>query len=139
MTEDEEAPYVSSAASGYSTLRPIKRLLNIEDSVTASDSKIQDRMKDADSYVDNQFNLHALTPIDNPDEELRMIANELAASTYNYWQTPIKDRSVEGIKSWEKRIQEHILANYGRKNPNLLTGGETFLNTARTTGFSNGS
>lgn len=135
MSENEEAPYVSSASSGYSTLRPIKRLLNIEDSVTASDSKIQDRMKQADSYIDNQVNLHALTPIDNPDEELKMLANDLAAATYNYWQTPIKDRSVEGIKSWEKRIQDHILANYGRKNPNLLTGGETFSSTDRTTGF----
>ena len=130
-----EAPYVSSPANGYSTLRPIKRLLNIEDSVTAVDSKIQDRMKEADSYIDNQVNLHAITPIENPDEELKMLANSLAAATYNYWQTPIKERTVDGIKQWEQRIQDHILANYGRKNPNLLTGGETFASTGTATGL----
>jgi hypothetical protein len=138
LTENDPAPYVSSPAGGYSTLRPIKRLLNIEDSVTATDSKIQDRMKESDSYIDNQINLHALTPIENPDEELKMLANNLAGASFNYWQTPIKDRSIEGIKQWEKRIQDHILANYGRKNPNLLSGGETFSSTSRTTGI-NGS
>lgn len=130
----DPAPYVSSPATGYSTLRPIKRLLNIEDSVNAVNSKIQDRMKESDSYIDNQVNLHAITPIENPDEELKMLANNLAAASYNYWQTPIKDRSIQGIHQWEKRIQDHILANYGRKNPNLLTGGETFASTGRTTG-----
>ena len=88
--------------------------------------------READNYVNTQINLHALTPIANADPEIISMATGLAAAIFNYWQTPIKDRNLEGINEWKKSIQEHILATYGRKNPNFLSGGTTF---GTTTGF----
>ena len=90
-------------------------------------------MREADNYINTQINLHAETPIVNADPELISMASSLACTMYNYWQTPIKDRNLDGIKDWRKQIQDHILAVYGRKNPNMLTGGNTFGKTA---GFS---
>ena len=127
----------STSQSGYAGLRETKRRLNIPDLTRSSDGKIQDQMNEADNYVNVQINLHAVTPITNPDPELVSLASSLAATFFNYWQTPIKDRNLDGIKSWKKAIQEHILATYGRKNPNLLTGGDTFGKTTGVTGFSN--
>ena len=128
----------STSQSGYADLREVKRRLNIPDSVTASDLKIADQMQEADNYVNVQINLHAITPLSNPDPELVSISSSLAASLFNYWQTPIKDRNLDAIKSWKQAIQDHILATYGRKNPNLLTGGDTFGKTASYTGFPSG-
>jgi len=129
----------STSQSGYADLREVKRRLNIPDSVTASDLKIADQMQEADNYVNVQINLHAITPLSNPDPELVSLSSSLAASLFNYWQTPIKDRNLDAIKSWKQAIQDHILATYGRKNPNLLTGGDTFGKTTGVTGFSSGS
>jgi len=60
------------------------------------------------------------------------MSSSLACTLYNYWQTPIKDRNLDAQNEWKKAIQEHILATYGRKNPNFLAGGTTF---GTTTGF----
>ena len=60
------------------------------------------------------------------------MSSSLACALYNYWQTPIKDRNLDAQNEWKKAIQDHILAVYGRKNPNLLSGGTTF---GTTTGF----
>lgn len=128
------ARVTGGAASGYAQLRTVRRRLNIDDSVTAVNDKIEDFMREADNYVNNQVNLHAITPIDDVDEELVSLASGTAAAIYNYWQTPAKDRNLEQIGDWKKSIQDHILANYGRKNPNLLTGGDTFGQTNRATG-----
>lgn len=122
----------SESQGGYTDLQETKRRLNIPDSVTASDEKIMSMGREADNYINTQINLHATTPIANPDPELISMGTGLAAAIFNYWQTPIKDRNLEGIEEWKKSIQEHILAVYGRKNPNLLAGGTTF---SKTTGF----
>jgi len=122
----------SESDVGYADLQETKKRLNISDSVTASDEKIMSMGREADNYINTQINLHALTPISNPDPEIVSLATGLTAATYNYWQTPIKDRNLAGIDEWKKSIQEHILAVYGRKNPNFLSGGTTF---GTTTGF----
>jgi len=122
----------SESTAGYTDLLETKKRLNIPDSITASDEKIMSMGREADNYVNTQINLHALTPIANPDPEIVSMATSLAAAIFNYWQTPIKDRNLSGINEWKKSIQEHILATYGRKNPNFLAGGQTF---GTTTGF----
>ena len=129
----------STSQSGYADLREVKRRLNIPDLTTSSDLKIADQMQEADNYVNVQINLHAITPLSNPDPELVSLSSSLAATLFNYWQTPIKDRNLDGIKAWKQHIQDHILATYGRKNPNLLTGGDTFGKTTGVTGFSSGT
>ncbi len=122
----------SSSDSGYADFKQVKKRLNQDLSVTSPDKKIHDMMQEADNYMNTQINLHALTPIEAPDPEIVSLSTSLAATIYNYWQTPIKDRNLDGIKFWKQSIQDHILATYGRKNPNLLAGGDTF---GTTTGF----
>jgi len=128
----------STSQSGYADLREVKRRLNIPDLTTSSDLKVADQMQEADNYVNVQIGLHAIVPISVPDPELVSLASSLAASLFNYWQTPIKDRNLDAIKSWKQSIQDHILATFGRKNPNLLTGGDTFGKTTGVTGFDSG-
>lgn len=122
----------SESTSGYADLMETKKRLNIPDSITATDEKIMSMGREADNYVNTQINLHALTPITNPDPEIVSLATGLAAAIFNYWQTPIKDRNLSGVEEWKKSIQEHIMATYGRKNPTMLSGGTTF---GTTTGF----
>ena len=90
-------------------------------------------MLEADTYVRTQINIHSETDLQQADPELISLSSGLAASTFNYWQTPVKDQNLSAIKEWKKFIQDYILATYGKKNPNLLTGGETF---GKTKGFS---
>ena len=120
----------SESDVGYTDLQETKKRLNISDSVIASDEKIMSMGRETDNYINTQINLHALTLISNPDPEIVSMANSCTAAIYNYWQTPIKDRNLSGINEWKKAIQEHILAVYGRKNPNLLAGGTTFGTTS---------
>lgn len=119
----------SESNSGYANLTECKRRLNIPESNTAPNQKIADNMREADNYVNTQVNLHAITPIINPDPEIISMASSLACTLYNYWQTPFKERNLDAQNEWRKAIQEHILAVYGRKNPNLLAGGKTFGTT----------
>ncbi len=125
----------SESSGGYADLTECKRRLNIPESNTAPNQKISDNMREADNYINTQINLHAITPITDPDPELISMSSSLACTLYNYWQTPIKDRNLDAQNEWRKSIQDHILAVYGRKNPNLLTGGNTF---GVTTGYNNG-
>ena len=122
----------SESQPGYANLTECKRRLNIPASNTAPNEKIADNMREADNYVNTQINLHALTPLTDPDPEIVSMSSSLACTLYNYWQTPIKDRNLDAQNEWKKAIQEHILAVYGRKNPNFLAGGTTF---GTTTGF----
>jgi len=122
----------SESGPGYAELTETKRRLNLPASNTAPNEKIADNMREADNYVNTQIGLHAITPITQPDPEIVSMASSLAATLYNYWQTPIKDRNLDAQNEWKKAIQDHILAVFGRKNPNLLAGGTTF---GTTTGF----
>ncbi len=125
----------SESGSGYADLTEVKRRLNISASNTAPNEKISDNMREANNYINTQINLHAINPITDPDPEIISIAISLVRTLYNYLQNPIKDRNLDAQNEWRKAIQEHILAVYGRKNPNLLTGGDTF---GKTRGFGNG-
>ncbi len=126
----------SESNSGYADLQECQRRLNISATQTGTNEKISDNMREADNYINTQINLHAETPIDNADPELISMASSLACTLFNYWQTPIKDRNLDATHEWKKAIQDHILAVYGRKNPNLLTGGDMF---GKTSGFSSGT
>ena len=113
---------------GYAQLKQVKSLANIPDTTKTADEKINDRMVEADNYINTQIGIHATVPIANPDLELNTLAASLAASTYNYWQTPAKDRTLEHIEKWEKRILDHIKAVYAKTNPNDVTN-DTFNKT----------
>lgn len=123
---------MSSTGSGYGDLREVKRRLNLSDSESTSDQKIQDYINEADNFINTQISSHALTPISAADAELVSLSSSLAAALFNYWQTPIKDRNLDGITSWKASIQNHLMAAYGRKSANGLAGGSMF---GRTTGF----
>ena len=122
----------SESDAGYASLREVKRRLNQSDTQTAPNQKIADNMREADNYVNVQIDLHANTPFTNPDPEIVSMASSLAAAFYNYWQTPVKDRNLSGIKEWKEAIQAHIIAAYGKYNPTGLYGGEAF---GKTSGF----
>ena len=106
----------------YADLKQVKQRVNIEDTKSDSDEKLGGYMTEADGYINNQISLHAVVPIANPDSELISLGSSLAAASFNYWQAPAKDRTIDGVDHWMKRIQEHILAVYGKKNPTGLSG-----------------
>ena len=121
---------MSSQSSGYADLRKTKRKLNIPDTEQSSDIKIGDFMTDADNYVNTQISMHATTPIANPDNELIDLASSYAATLFNYWQAPIKDRTTDGLDKWENKIIQHIRARYGRYDASGLGGGDLFGTTS---------
>ena len=121
---------MSSTASGYGSLAETRRRLNIPDTVDSSDEKIRDFINESDNYVNIQISLHATTPLTNPDSELVSLASSLAAALFNYWQTPTKDRNLDGIKAWKQHIQEHIMAAYGKYSASGLGGDALFGKTA---------
>lgn len=120
------------ATSGYADLRMARQRLNLSDTQTMADEKIQTYMRESDNYVNTQIGLHAVTPISNPDDELRSLASALAAATYNYWVSPGKPS--EGIKEYKGRIQDHIMAKYGRKNPTGLSANSFVKTSSKITG-----
>lgn len=119
----------SVSNSGYADLNETKGNLNQSLLKVATNEKVANNMRAADNYINVQIGLHAKTPVVNPDPELISLASALAATYFNYWQTPIKDRNLDGIKQWEQKVQDHILAYYGKFNPNGLGGGELFGST----------
>ena len=122
---------MSTQIGQVADLRETKRRLNIPDSESSSDEKIGDFMQEADNFVNIQISPHASIPITNPGPELVSLASGLAATIFNYWQTPIKDRNLDGIEQWKKFVADHIMAVYGKKSANL-GGGNLF---GKTSGF----
>ena len=118
---------------GYAQLKQVKSLLNIPDTVPDADEKANERMVEADNYINTQLSIHVTVPIANlnatNDTELVVLSSSLAASTFNYWQSPAKERTLEHIEKWEKRIQDHIMAVYAKMNPTGITN-STILKTA---------
>lgn len=123
---------MSTQIGQVASLREVKRRLNIPDSESSSDQKIQDFMQEADNYVNIQVSPHAAIPITNPGPELVSLASGLAATIFNYWQTPIKDRNLDGIDQWKKFVADHVDAVYARKSASGLGGGNLF---GKTKGF----
>ncbi len=115
----------STQIGQVASLRETKRRLNISDSITSSDDKIQDFMQEADNFVNIQLSPHTTIPITNPGPELVSLASSLAAAEYNYWQTPIKDRNLSGITEWKKFISDHVDAVFAKKSQ-TLGGGDLF-------------
>lgn len=122
-----------SVVTGFADLKRVKQLLNIPDSNQVSDEKIKTHMRDADSFVNVQVGVHRDTPLSNPDDQLIALASGLSASLFNYWQTPAKNQTLDGIKQWEKRIGDHVRAIYGQEDITGHTGG-TFTTTRGITG-----
>jgi len=123
---------MSTQIGQIADLRETKRRLNLPDTVSKSDSKIQDYMQEADNFVNIQISPHADIPITNPGPELVSLASSLAATLFNYWQTPVKERNLDGIREWKKFVSDHVNAVYARKSQ-TLGGGDLF---GKTTGFS---
>jgi len=115
------------SGSGYANLKQIKARINISDTLTQADAKIQFYMSEADDYIDTQLGVHTTTPIDNPDKELIALASSLGASLYNYWN---KQGEYQPIKDIKHHIQEHIVANFGKKNLETDLTTNTFVKTA---------
>jgi len=110
----------------YSTLDETKRFLNIPVSNTDSDDKIDVFRNKADNYINAQIDIHETVPITDPDPSLTSLASSLAAVEFNYYQSPEKTNLREDVKDLRDQIQAYLLAKYGRKNENLLAGGDTF-------------
>lgn len=119
--------------TNYAQLAETKQRLNIPNVNIDSDEKIGAHLRDADSFVNVQIGVHAVVPLTNPDPQLISLASGLAASLYNYWQTPAKDRTLDGIAAWEKRIGDHLKAVYGQKDISG-TSGRTFTSSSGVTG-----
>jgi hypothetical protein len=117
----------------YADLKQVKERVNIPQSNTNSDEKLGSFMKEADSFVNSQFSIFEITPLSNPDPEIISLASGLAASIYNYWQTPAKDRTLDGVREWKKSIADHLKAVKGQKTL-LDTSGNSFSSTKGVTG-----
>lgn len=117
----------------YFTLANVKFLLNIPASNTDVDAKINIYGAEADNYINTQISLHAsslpITITARPQKELGNLADSLTAATFNYWQSPAKDRTVDHIKQWERRIQDFIKAFYANMSASGVTG-NTFAKSA---------
>lgn len=125
---------MAASDGDYYTHANVKVLLNIPASNTDSDDKINVFGDEADHYISTQiyhFNDQSspLTITGSPKEELGNLADSLAAATFNYWQTPAKDKTMEHIVQWEKRIQDFIRAFYARASAAGITA-NTFSKTA---------
>ena len=116
---------MAAADGDYYTHANVKVLLNIPASNTDSDDKINIYGDEADNYINTQISVHNESlPIAisaRPQKEVGSLADSLAASTFNYWQSPAKERTLDHIEKWEKRIQDFIRAFYA----NLSAGGTT--------------
>jgi len=126
-----------SVIIGFADLKRTKQLLNIPDATITSDEKIKTHMIDADAFVNIQVGVHK-RPITDPDEQLISLASGLSASLFNYWQTPAKNQTLDGIKEWQKRIGDHVKALYGQED---ITGhtGRTFTTSRGVTGTETGT
>ena len=114
------------SGSGFSELKQVKARANISDTVTQADAKIQFYMTEADDYVDTQVGVHTTTPITNPNKELIALASALAASLYNFWN---KQGDFEICKACKKAIQDHIVAQFARRNLDTDLTTNTFVKT----------
>lgn len=128
---------MSTPTQTHATLPEVKRRVNTNISDTTLDAKLSIHLNSADNYTNTQIALHAVIPIINPNPELVSLTSVLAAAEYNYWTSPQKtDTLKDAITHAETRIQDHIMATFGRKNPTLLAGGNVFNLTGKITGRS---
>ena len=125
---------MSTPTQEFSNLTETKRFLNIPPSNTTADAKINVSRNMADNYCNIQINLHELIPLSPIPPSLVSLASALAAAYYNYFQSPDKTNLGKDVKHWEGNVQDYILANYAKKNPTGLQGGNAFGVTSAMTG-----
>ncbi len=125
-----------STTSGYASIREMKKRINISDSEPESNELLETYAREADTYINTQIGLHVddSVPIENPDKELISLASSYGSTIYNYWQNPSGKETMDAMAKWEKKIQEHIMAKYARRNPTGVQGKNTY---GKTTGFTN--
>ncbi len=117
---------MSTPIQVFSDLTETKRFLNIPPSNTTAEAKINVSRNMADNYANNQITLHELVPLATIPPVLVSLGSALAAAYYNYWQSPDKSDLVKDVRLWEKEVQDYIMANYAKKNPSGLAGGNVF-------------
>lgn len=127
------------AADGdYYTHANVKVLLNIPVANTNSDDKINVYGDEADNYINTQISMHAtslpITITASPSKEVGNLADSLAASTFNYWQSPAKERTLDHIQEWEKRIQDFIKAFYANMSASGIVNNTIQKTASKITG-----
>ena len=114
----------STPVQEYAVLNEVKLKLNISTSDTSQDVQITVATNDSNNYIAEQTAVHATVVVAGNDPSLSSMANNLAAAYFNFWISTDKDR--EEIERWQNRIQQYIMAKYGKKSANLLSGEDTF-------------
>lgn len=124
----------------YAQLKQTKTRLGLSDSENDSDEFINDMMVEADNYVNIQLQPFEETlPLPNPDEELKTLASSLAAAMFNYWNPASKEKSIDAVTKWEKKIEAHIQATYAKRSAGGLAQKDNFLvSDSSTTGLETG-
>lgn len=116
----------------YYDLQEIKNKLHIDK--TNQDVYLGDLGREADEYIRLQVSLHATSPVAvGTDKELKALANKHAAAEYLMWNSPTHPRGL--YDSARKDIQDYIMTNYGKKNPNGVSGQSFRKTSSSPTGF----
>lgn len=120
----------STPVQEYAIEDEVKLKLNISTSDNSQNTQITVATNDSNNYIAEQTAVHAAVVVAGDDPSLSSMANNLAAAYFNFWISTEKDK--EELERWQDRIQQYIMATYGIKSANLLSGDETF---GFTTGF----
>jgi len=114
----------STPVQEYAILDEVKLKLNISTTDLSQDDQITVATNDSNNYIAEQTVVHATVVVAGNDPSLSSMANNLAAAYFNFWISTEKDR--EELERWQNRIQQYIMATYGQKSANMLSGDETF-------------
>jgi len=114
----------SNPVEPYAVLNEVKFKLNISLSDTSQDDQIAVATNDANNYIAEQIRVHGTVTVAGTDPSLSSMANNLAAAYFNFWISTDKDK--EELERWQDRIQQYIMATYGIKSANMLSGADTF-------------
>lgn len=120
----------SDPTEEYTIEDEVKFKLNISTNDDTQNTQIKVATNDANNYIVEQTNVHATPIAAGDDPSLSSMANNLATAYFNFWVSTEKDK--EELERWQNRIQQYIMATYGKKSGNMLSGDDTF---GITTGF----
>ncbi len=113
----------------YGTRSKVKERINISDSITDADAKIDSYLEESDEYINTQIGLHATVPITAaaPKAELIELGSGMAAALYNHWN---KQGDYKIVLDYKKSIQDYIMARYGKRNLDTNLTVNTFAKSA---------